>query len=102
MEEDKKAIIWTDNAVNDLREVYNFLASKSLASANRIIDKIIAKPEILLKSKFYKMHQIDEFNSNYRRLIEGNYKIMYREINKDIVIFRVFDSRQNPQKSASK
>jgi len=99
MEEIKKTIIWTDNAAKDLKEIYNFLANKSLISANRIIDKIITKPEILLKTKFYKMQQIDEYNPAYRRLIEGNYKIMYKELDNNIVVFRVFDSRQNPIKS---
>jgi len=35
---------------------------------------------------------------SYRRLIEGNYKIIYRIYNKKIYINRIFDSRQNPKK----
>ena len=39
-----------------------------------------------------------ELKHEHRYVVEGNYKIIYRIINKDIYIVDVFDCRQNPQK----
>jgi len=45
--------------------------------------------------------QFDEFNNKFRRIISGNYKIFYELLEKHILIVRVFDSRQDPEKSKS-
>ena len=39
-----------------------------------------------------------ELKQEQRYLVEGNYKIIYRVIDKEIYITDVFDCRQNPQK----
>lgn len=42
-----------------------------------------------------------ELKQEHSYLVEGNYKIIYRVIAKDIYITDVFDCRQNPQKIKS-
>lgn len=39
---------------------------------------------------------------DYRRLVEGNYKIIYNFRNKTIYINRIFDTRQSPSKLKTK
>ncbi len=46
---------------------------------------------------------VDEYfahlKKQYRKLIEGNYKITYREGKTKIYINRIFDTSQNPNKN---
>ncbi|MBI5215802.1 MAG: type II toxin-antitoxin system RelE/ParE family toxin [Ignavibacteriae bacterium] len=34
---------------------------------------------------------------NYRYLVEGNYKIIYRVVRQTVIIVTVFDTRRNPE-----
>ena len=47
---------------------------------------------------FSTQFQTDDINPNYRRIVSGNYKILYRVENDKIIIFAIFDTRQNPNK----
>ncbi len=102
MEKGKKIIIWTEPAKKDLKEVFEFISEYSYEIADKVIDAIIEKTEILLIEGFELSGQIDNFNSNYRRLIVGNYKILYKVISDKIIIHGIFDSRQNPKKLEEK
>ena len=95
MEKSKK-LIWSKNAKNDLQQIYNYYLQFSTNSANKIIDKIIKKTSILEIFGFEKSGQIDEYNKKYRRLIESNYKIFYKEFDTKILIIRIFNCYQNP------
>ena len=63
---------------------------KSILSATKILPKqpLIGQIE----------ENLIELKQEHRYLVEGNYKIIYRVINKDVYITDVFDCRQNPQK----
>ncbi|GMQ25921.1 hypothetical protein Aoki45_26030 [Algoriphagus sp. oki45] len=37
-------------------------------------------------------------NLGHRRLLEGNFKIIYRIVNKQVIITDFFDTRRNPSK----
>jgi plasmid stabilization system protein ParE len=41
---------------------------------------------------------LEHLGKDHRRLIEGNYKIIYRVQGEDIYITDIFDSRQDPSK----
>jgi len=94
----KIKIIWTKPAVYDLKNIYNFYSSKSYIAAKKLIQKIKNKPKTIQSSGFEKIGKIDDINPKYRRLIVGYYKILYRIENNQIIIIRIFDSRQNPKK----
>lgn len=93
-----REIVWTNSALNDLHDIYQYIAKRSVSSANKLIDKIANAPETIARIGFSEAFAIDEFNKKYRTIVSGNYKILYREINNKIVIFRIFDTRQNPRK----
>ena len=96
--EKTKEIIWTETAVNDLREIYNYLSCRSISAANKLIDKLVHAPEIIAIKGFQHAFVNDEYNKNYKRLISGNYKILFSLRFEKIVIQRIFDTRQNPAK----
>ncbi len=60
--------------------------------------KLLKKTEILLVEGFKFSGQVDDINPNYRRLIEGSYKIIYKVKSDEIIIHGVFDTRENPDK----
>jgi len=89
-------IIWGNRAKNDLKDIHLFYAAKSNKDAGEMIDSIIKAAESIV---FAEQYRVDEFLGNpYRRLIVKHCKIVYRLKNNTIVIFRVFDTRQNPSK----
>ncbi len=100
--EDPKKIIWTEPAKQDLKDVFDFISEYSYKIADKTVDKIIEKTDILLVKGFELAGQIDTINSNYRRLIEGNYKILYKVKSNKVIIHGVFDARQHPDKLEKK
>ena len=74
---------------------YEFYFEKSPEVAFQLIQVIVLETEKLV---FAKQFQLNEINPNYRRIIIGNYKVLYRIIENEIVVFAVFDCRQNPIK----
>ncbi len=94
-------IIWTDKAVFDLKQIYDFLSSKSVSAAQREIQKIYLKAS-LLEDGFSKIGQAEplllHLKKEYRYLISGNHKIIYSITSTAIFIHSVFDTRQNPKK----
>ena len=93
-------LIWTLPAKYRLKEI--FLHYKHNASP-RVAKKIVrdlfhttrplsAYPKMGNKEELLK-HKKEE----YRYLVEGNFKIIYK-IDEDILIIDVFDCRQNPKK----
>ena len=91
-------IIWTEPAKNDLKYIFDFISGFSYKIADKTVEKIIEKTEILLVKGFKLVAQKDEINPNYRRLIEGNYKIVYKINSDKIIIHGVFDTREHPDK----
>lgn len=92
-------IIWSVRAMSDLKIIYDWILEKSLSkeTAIRIRTKIIDRSNEI---NFPEQYQRDEvLGFPYRRMFVGNYKIVYRPEKENIIlIIRIFDTRQNPQK----
>lgn len=71
-------INWTIQAVNDIKNIFEFISSDSKYYAKRQISKIRLRTEIL--REFEKIGRIvPEFNDpEIRELIEGKYRIVYK------------------------
>lgn len=96
-----KAVIWTIPAKQDLRDIYEYVARVSETIAHRLVLKIIDKAA-LLDTGFDEIGPAEpllrQTRKNYRYLVSGNYKIIYRVDEDAIYIMTVFDTRQNPRK----
>lgn len=94
-------IIWTEFAIINLKEIYDYyvlnvskkvadkIRSQIFISSNQLIKNINSGPvEDNLKS----------LNENYRYLVSGNYKLIYKIDGNKIIKQDIFDVRQNPPK----
>lgn len=85
----KFKIIWSSEAKNDLKRIANYV------SKSRLNNILIAPKQIHFGEQF----QIDEYRNDCRRIIEGNYKILYQFKNNEIRIVKIFNSLHDPNKS---
>ena len=94
-------IVITEPAKFHLREIHDYykqFASRKIADKIKrgIIEKLKAlkdNPHIGKKEE-----HLEDLNLNHRRMVEGNYKIVYRIDGETIFITDIFDARQNPDK----
>jgi toxin ParE1/3/4 len=91
-------IIWSDEALQDLDLIHAFLAEKSFPAAQKIIFNIIERVKQL--ASFPESGQVQEISTGfqYRYIVEGHYKIIYRTNESGIVINALFDTRRDPEK----
>ncbi len=86
-------IEWTDTAKTALKSVFDFHVVNSEKSAHNIVDKIVKTADAIVFSKQY---QLDDINPNYRRMISGHYKILYKENGNIISIMNIVSTKANP------
>lgn len=94
-------IIWTDFAVDTLKKIVEY--HKNVANhivAAKIRKEIFSSTRQLLKSPESGQAELllEDLKENYRYVLSGNYKVIYKVIEKEIVITDIFDTRQNPTK----
>jgi plasmid stabilization system protein ParE len=96
-------ILWTDSAINQLKDIYDYhLVKASTSVAQKLIQKIIEATIILENNpkSGRKEDLLTERSKEFRFLVVKNYKIIYwidYEFSL-INISMVFDTRQNPTK----
>lgn len=97
-------LVFTEQAISGLQVCLDFFPSDvSPGKVMEIRDQILAKTDKLLENPF--MGQREEYLEHlglfHRRIVEGNYKIIYRIEGDQIIITDIFDSRQDPDKMKS-
>jgi len=69
---------WTDNAVDHLASIFDYIALNSLTYAKGMVDKIIRRSEQIADQPF-SGRKVPEYNAeDIRELIEQPYRIIYR------------------------
>lgn len=96
-------IVWTEISIEDLKEIFDYIADDSVRYASITAQKIYERTQELTNNP--KVGRIvPEFNDTFiRELIEGNYRIIYRiksEIQVDVL--RVFHSARLLKKKSIK
>ncbi len=82
-------IVWTDFAKEDIKSIYQYIAKDSEHYAERFIEKLIQKVD-LLEHFPQSGRVVPEFaNESIRELIEGNYRIIYHIQEHQIGIVRI-------------
>ena len=89
-------LIWTDQAIDDLEDIGNYIAENSEMYAKLTIQKIYERTDIL-KSFPQAGRIVPEKNEeNVRELIEGNYRIIYEIVSENLIyILTVYHSARN-------
>ena len=85
-------IEWTEFALEDLKEIHDYISLDSKIYADRYIDKIITRADQLLTHP-KSGRVVPEFDiETIRELIEGNYRIVYKNNQEIVSILRVHHS----------
>jgi toxin ParE1/3/4 len=72
---------WTIQAVNDLKDIADYISKDSKRYAELLVRRIRDKAKIL-KTQPDSGRMVDEFaRKDVRELLEGNYRIIYQRIN---------------------
>ena len=89
-------LIWTDQAINDLGSIGDYIAENSEKYAKLTVKKIFERADIL-KTYPQSGRIVPEKNEeNLRELIEGNYRIIYEIVSTEqINILTVYHSARN-------
>lgn len=83
-------IIWSELAVNDLEEVFKYISNDSKVYAKRQVNRIRQKTNKLKISKYIGKEVNEIGNPIIREIIEGNYRIIYKVLNKyELVILTI-------------
>jgi plasmid stabilization system protein ParE len=85
---------WTDTAKDKLRTVYEFHSEYSEESAFKIANEIIESTDAIVYAKQF---QVDDINSEYRRIIVRQYKVLYKLEGETVWILNVFPTKGNPK-----
>lgn len=93
-------VIWTKEALQETKTIYNYYKFRaSIKVAKSIRDKIFSSTKNLNKQA--RKGQAEELlthkNGEFRYLLTGNYKIIYKIIENEVYIMKVFDCRRNPE-----
>jgi toxin ParE1/3/4 len=94
-------IIWSDFAINTLKDIYDYYKENaSISVAKKIKSNIFASTKPLLKNPNTGQIELnlESLNEEHRYLVESNYKIVYKQVTEGILITDVFDCRQDPIK----
>jgi plasmid stabilization system protein ParE len=93
-------IEWSEQAKEEAKVIFDYLVSVAgKIRARRIVEKIYARPGILAKNPFGGQREwmLDGSPHEYRRLVEGNYKIIYRVDGYVVYITAIWDCRRDPE-----
>ncbi len=85
-------IVWSVRESNDVRTIYQYIAMDSKFFANKWLEKIAARINMLPAQPNIGRIIPERNDQNLREIIDGNYRIMYRVSKKQIIIYRIIHS----------
>ena len=98
-------IVWTESALNQLKVVFDFYVENADSKiAHKIRRQILGATKQLVshpESGQIEPHLLNSKNQ-YRYLVIGHWKVIYRISENQIVINDLFDARQNPRRLKSR
>jgi toxin ParE1/3/4 len=89
-------LVLEEDALSDLQDIFNWIAKDNPAAAQRLVNRIFRKLELLLTPGFARMGRLGLDPGTYQ-LIERPYIIVYevREQHDEIVVLAVFHGARN-------
>lgn len=87
-------LLWTEEAISNLREIEEFIARDNAETAIKFVDKLIDKAETLLENP-KKGRVVPELSiEQIREIIYKKYRIVYLLKESSIEILTVFESHK--------
>lgn len=94
----KKKVIWSERAIESLKEHFNHIKQSSEPAAKKVKSEIINATKGL--DTFPEKYQLDEYYANnpgnIRRFFRWSYRIVYQVNEKTIDILNVLHTSQEP------
>jgi len=87
-------VVWTNSAKDHLKTIYTFYKQKSTQGALKLKTDILKSVKSIV---FAEQYQIDEIEPEYRRIIVRDYKILYKEIDGEVFIIKIFSMKRFPE-----
>ena len=86
-------IVWTQLSIDDLKDIFDYIAFDSKRFAQITVNKIYLRAQDIIDNPFVG-RIVPEFNDKMiREVISGNYRIVYKIINEfQVDILRVYHS----------
>ncbi len=92
-------IVWTDFAIRNLKDIFDYYAIKvNKKVAHKIRGQILKSSKQLINNPNSGPIEpnLTTLKKSHKYLVSGNYKLIYRITDNQIIINDVFDTRQNP------
>jgi len=87
---------WTEQALERLAEIEDFVAAADPAAAVTLTTRLIARGESLAKSPRRGRRVPELPDSGLRELVDGSYRIVYRVHSKRVEVLTVFEGHRLP------
>jgi len=88
-------IIWTEQSLNDLDNIAEYISKNSYKYAKITLNKIFSKVEILKTNPKIGRIVPELQDEQFRELINGNYRIIYKIIDFSIEILTIHHSSRD-------
>ncbi len=76
---------WTDYAIENLNDIGNYIGKDSIKYAEIIVTDLFNYPDVLSQYPLIGRVVLEFNNVNIRELIRGNYRIVYKILNKKLI-----------------
>lgn len=93
-------VLWTHTAQQDLTEIVEYIAQDNIADALAVLQKLETKAALLitLPNRGRVVPELLHTGiSQYRELASAPWRIVYRVVNRQVLIMAVLDSRRDLQ-----
>lgn len=100
----KKLVIkWDEFAVQNLNDIYDYIALDSVSAAKYVKKSIILFVKKLadFPEKYPKEAYLSDFPNNFRSVTKWSYKIIYEVLENEVFILTIFHVKQHPHKIKS-
>ena len=94
-------VFWTKFALNSLAEICKYYRENvSYTIANNIREGVLSSTKQLERQPQSGPVEVllEDLNAEYRYLVRGNYKVIYKIEGRKLYITDIFDARQDPEK----
>jgi plasmid stabilization system protein ParE len=88
-------VVWSELSLQRIEEICEYIEMDSINASIEFANKIFGKEELLKSNPKIGRIVPDYGNEEYRQIIIGNYRLVYRLIGKLILIHTVRHCKQN-------
>lgn len=95
-----RRLTFTAQALEDFEQIHDFIAQDNLAAASRFISRLKDRCNELLPFPGSGRKR-DEIKSGYRSVTEGEYVVLYKVVEDELVIVRIIHGKRDLGKAIS-